>query len=79
MAGNIDIDDLIIKVFDYGLTKHKEKEIKKAKMKKDLAKMIPLRRGQSKQVKEVVTQLYTDLKAIFDKYDRNNDEELDDK
>lgn len=41
--------------------------------------MIPLRRGQSKQVKEVVTQLYTDLKAIFDKYDVNNDEELDDK
>lgn len=48
-------------------------------MKKELAKMIPLRRGQSKQVKEVVTQLYTDLKAIFDKYDVNNDEELDDK
>ena len=35
--------------------------------------MIPIRRGQSKQVKEVVTQLYTDLKAIFDKYDVNND------
>lgn len=41
--------------------------------------MIPIRRGQSKQVKQVVTQLYTDLKAIFDKYDANNDEELDDK
>lgn len=73
LAGNIDIDDLIIRVFDFGITKHKEKEEKKAKMKKELAKMIPLRRGQSKQVKEVVTQLYTDLKAIFDKYDTNGD------
>jgi hypothetical protein len=73
LAGNIDVDDLIIRVFDYGLTKHKEKEEKKTKMKKDLAKMIPLRRGQSKQVKEVVTQLYTDLKLIFDKYDINSD------
>lgn len=78
LAGNIDIDDLIIRVFDFSITKHKEKEEKKAKMKKELAKMIPLRRGQSKQVKEVVTQLYTDLKAIFDKYDTNGDEELDD-
>lgn len=69
LAGNIDVDDLLIRVFDYALVKHEEKEQKKAKMKKELAKMIPLRRGQSKQVKEVVTQLYTDLKGIFDKYD----------
>ncbi len=47
-------------------------------MKKDLAKMIPLRRGQSKQVKEVVRQLYTDLKLIFDKYDIDHDSELND-
>lgn len=73
MAGNVDIDDLIIRVFEYSIVKFKEKEEKKAKMKKDLAKMIPLRRGQSKQVKEVVTQLYTDLKAIFDRYDINHD------
>jgi hypothetical protein len=43
-------------------------------MKKELAKMIPLRRGQSKQVTEVVTQLYTDLKKIFDKYDLDHNE-----
>ena len=78
LAGNIDLDDLIIRVFDYAIVRHQEKETKKAKMKKELAKMIPLRRGQSKQVKEVVTQLYTDLKVIFDKYDNNNDEELND-
>ena len=68
----------MIRVFDYALAKHEEKEQKKAKMKKELAKMIPLRRGQSKQVKEVVTQLYTDLKLIFDKYDIDRNEELDD-
>lgn len=78
LAGNVDIDDLLIRVFDYALVKHEEKEQKKAKMKKELAKMIPLRRGQSKQVKEVVTQLYTDLKGIFDKYDMDHNEELDD-
>lgn len=79
LAGNVDVDDLLIRVFEYALVKHEEKETKKIKMKKELAKMIPLRRGQSKQVKEVVTQLYTDLKLIFDKYDHNNDEALDDK
>lgn len=34
LAGNVDIDNLLISVFDYALVKHEEKEQKKAKMKK---------------------------------------------